>query len=111
MEKQLSRIIKSDKKYTVAVILSGIFGIFGVHHFYCGRISHGIFDLCLSLSGFFFIYSENVKLIVLGLVLLAIDLIHTIIVTFMLLVGSYKDGQGKTITYPGQKLIHSKEIK
>ncbi len=103
--------LKSDKKYAVAVILSGIFGIFGIHHFYCGRIAHGIFDLSLSVLGFFFIYASTSGIqVVIGLCLLAIDVIHTIVVTFMLLVGSYKDGQGKIIAYPGQKLKYTKEI-
>lgn len=101
---------KSEKKYATAVILSGIFGIFGIHHFYCGRISHGLFDLSLSIFGLSFLYSGSGSLIVLGVILLAIDVIHTIIVTFMLLVGSYKDGQGKIITYPGQKLPYIKEL-
>lgn len=96
--------VESSKSYPLAVILSGIFGIFGIHHFYCGRITHGLFDLSLSLVGFFLIYSSSGTLILLGVLLLAIDVLHTIIVTFMLLVGSYKDGQGKIITYPGQKL-------
>jgi hypothetical protein len=34
--------------------------------------------------------------------LLFIDLIHTVIVTYLLLVGQYSDGQGRLITYPGQ---------
>ena len=34
--------------------------------------------------------------------LLFIDLIHTVIVTYLLLVGQYRDGQGRLITYPGQ---------
>ncbi len=33
----------------------------------------------------------------------AIDLIHTVVVTYLLLVGKYKDGKGNIIAYPGQK--------
>jgi len=68
--------VKSEKSYSTAVILSGIFGIFGIHHFYCGRILHGFFDLSLAIVG----------------------------LTLMLLVGSYRDGHGKLIAYPGQKI-------
>lgn len=96
--------VKSDKNYAVAVILSGIFGIFGIHHFYCGRVVHGFFDLALAIIGLGMMQSENALFFIVGLVLFVIDVIHTVVVTFMLLVGNYKDGQGKLITYPGQKL-------
>ncbi|MDO6638933.1 MULTISPECIES: NINE protein [Shewanella] len=96
--------VKSEKNYAVAVILSGIFGVLGIHHFYCGRISHGVFDLSLAIVGLTLMQFEDVTLALLGLGLIVIDVIHTIVVTFMLLVGSYRDGKGKLITYPGQKL-------
>jgi len=38
-----------------------------------------------------------------GIGALIIDGIHTFIITIMLLVGSYRDGQGLTIAYPGQR--------
>lgn len=91
----------SQKNYGTAVCLAGIFGILGIHHFYLGRIVHGLFDLSLSLVGFTLIVLDYEWM---GWGLLAIDFIHTIAVTIMLLVGSYKDGLGKIVTYPGQKL-------
>ena len=93
--------LKSPKSYTVAVILSAIFGVLGVHHFYCGRHLHGIFDLSLSIGAFI---ALGVDKPIIGIALFGIDIVHTIFVTFQLLVGAYKDGDGKTITYPGQKL-------
>ncbi|WP_427910463.1 NINE protein [Shewanella algae] len=102
--KEVQTLSKSDKSYGVAVCLSGIFGILGIHHFYCGRILHGLFDLGLAIVGITLISTDEPTLLFTGMAVLAVDIIHTVIVTFMLLVGSYKDGQGKLITYPGQKL-------
>lgn len=93
--------IKSEKKYTTAVILSGIFGIIGIHHFYVERWGMGILDFGLFIGALFF-YISGHFLIAGGL--FVIDFIHTIIVTYLLLVGQYRDGKGKLITYPGQKI-------
>ena len=90
----------SDKSYGTAVILAGIFGILGIHHFYLGRFLMGIFDLSLSITFFVLLYIAHKPL--LGFLFLGIDVIHTVIVTFQLLVGTYKDGEGKIIAYPGQ---------
>jgi TM2 domain-containing membrane protein YozV len=38
---------KSDKSYIVAVCLSGIFGYFGIQHFYLGRYIEGFITLPL----------------------------------------------------------------
>lgn len=88
----------SSKSYGVAVILSGIFGVLGIHHFYLERWAMGIFDLGLSILGIILILMDNP----IGIVLLLIDFVHTIYVTYKLLVGEYKDGAGKIILYPGQ---------
>ena len=93
--------LKSDKSYTAAVCLSGIFGILGVQHFYLGRIGLGLFDLSLSIAAFTLM---ALGYPIIGLVFLGIDIIHTIIVTFQLLVGQFQDGEGKIVAYPGQKL-------
>jgi TM2 domain-containing membrane protein YozV len=93
---------RSSKSYTVAVCLSGIFGLLGIHHFYLGRWIHGLFDVSLTFLALYFIYlTEN---ILLGFLILALDIIHTFIVTVMLLVGSYKDSNGQVVTYPNQKI-------
>lgn len=89
----------SSKSYTVAVIISAIFGILGIHHFYLERWGMGLFDLSLSIGGFgLLLMGYNI-----GLLVLFIDFVHTIYVTYKLLVGEYKDGEGKIIPYPGQK--------
>ena len=93
--------IKSPKKYTTAVILSAIFGIMGIHHFYVGRWEMGVLDFGLFI-GTILCYATEHFYAASGLLL--IDILHTIIVTYLLLVGQYRDGQGKLITYPGQNI-------
>ena len=101
MKQENKQEIKSNKKYTTAVILSGIFGIVGIHHFYVERWGMGILDFGLFL-GTVLLYFYGQFLIAGGLFI--IDLIHTVIVTYLLLVGQYRDGQKKLITYPGQNI-------
>ena len=93
--------IPSEKSYVIAVCLSAIFGVVGVQHFYMGRYLEACIDLALfALTIYFFLNGELVLAVVFGL----IDGLHTLIVTFMLLTGTFRDGQGKLICYPGQKL-------
>lgn len=98
--------MESQKSYICTVYLSGIFGIFGIHHFYLGCWIHGLLDLGMTLSALTLLFTGQPKI---GLTILAIDLIHTLIVTVMLLTGTYKDGSGKTVTYPGQRLNYNTE--
>lgn len=91
----------SEKKYVTAVILSGIFGIMGIHHFYVERWAMGFLDLGLFIATFIFYLKADYMI---AIPLFLIDLIHTVIVTYWLLVGVYKDGNGRLITYPGQKI-------
>lgn len=102
-EHQLQSQRVSEKSYGVAVCLSGIFGVIGVHHFYLERWLHGLFDLGLSITAVGLIYgSGDGTLILIGVGLLLIDVVHTIYVTYKLLVGEYRDGQGLVVAYPGQ---------
>ena len=99
-----SKLKKSSKEYVTAVCLSGVFGLLGIHHFYLGRWLHGIADFSMTIGGFTLIIME---FSLIGVIILAIDLIHTFIVTILLLVGAYKDGEGNVVTYPGQNLKQS----
>ena len=92
---------QSQKKYTTAVCLSGIFGLLGIHHFYLGRWLHGIADLSMTIGAIILIGSGSK---VLGYVVLGIDIIHTFIVSIFLLTGGYKDGNGDVVTFPDQEL-------
>lgn len=94
-------IIPSEKSYATAVCLSGIFGILGIHHFYLGRYLMGIIDLTFSFLALYFFLTGRWMM---ALFLISVDYIHTVIITIVLLVGAYKDGDGRLVTYPGQTL-------
>ena len=99
---------KSPKSYVVAASLAGIFGIVGIHHFYVGRGRHGLFDLSLSIIGFGLIFygaRDDVgnSVVVMGILFLVLDYLHTIYFMYKLIVGEYRDGNGLLIKYPGQK--------
>ncbi len=59
-----------------------------------------MFDISLTIAGFSFLI---IGYPLVGGTLLIIDFIHTIFVTFALLIGKYKDGIGYIVSYPGQK--------
>ena len=97
----------SSKSYVIAAVLAGIFGIAGIHHFYVGRIIHGIFDLTLSMIGFALIlYGAQSDIansfVALGILFLVLDYVHTIYFMYKLIIGEYRDGNGLLIKYPGQ---------
>ena len=91
----------SDKSYTIAVCLSAIFGVIGIQHFYLGRLVEATIDLALFIATFYFFFSGQIMLAVL---VGAVDMLHTFIVTIMLLTGTFRDGRGRLVLYPGQKL-------
>lgn len=91
----------SEKNYIVAVCLSAIFGVLGIHHFYLGRYLEGIIDLSLAILAFYLYINGHIGWAVLVFI---IDSLHTFIITIMLLTGSLKDGKKHYICYPGQKL-------
>lgn len=96
-----SEVQTSSKSYTIAVALSAIFGVLGIQHFYIGRYDMGFLDLGLSIGAvLLFVFDYPLY----GVLLVLIDFVHTVIVTYLLLVGKFKDGDGNLITYPGQKL-------
>lgn len=96
----------SDKSYGASVALCMIFGVLGVHHFYLGNWVHGIFDLGLFIFGFGLLFTgiagDDPMQMLLGGGLIALDALHTIVVTILLLVGKVKDGEGRVVSYPGQ---------
>ena len=91
----------SDKSYGIAVALSAVFGVVGIQHFYLGRWFEASIDLGLAiLTVTLFLMGEPLLALAAG----AIDAIHTFIVTIMLLTGSFRDGKGHLVCYPGQRL-------
>ena len=80
----------------------------GLHHFYVGRILHGLFDLSLSIVGFLLIFygaRDDVtnSIIASGVLFLILDAVHTVYFMYKLIVGEYRDGSGRLVKYPGQK--------
>ena len=94
-------VVPSEKSYVVAVCLSAVFGVMGIHHFYLGRYLEGIIDFSLLAATLYFYFDGQWKL---ALLFFVIDGLHTFVITIMLLVGAFKDGRGATVCYPGQKL-------
>ena len=94
----------SPKSYAVAVCLSGIFGIVGIQHFYLGRVLLGATDVGLTIGFVYCLSSDDPELFLVGMVLLILDVAHTLVTTIMLLIGSFRDGEGRLVCYPGQRL-------
>ena len=91
----------SKKSYTIAVCLSAVFGVVGIQHFYLERWIEAILDLAAFLATVYFVLTGQ---LLLAFVCGAADALHTFIVTIMLLTGTFKDGHGKLVLYPGQKI-------
>lgn len=97
----------STKSYAIAVSLSAIFGVVGIHHFYLGRYIEGIIDFSLFVASLYFYFNGQFMW---AIIIFIIDSLHTFIITIMLLTGSFKDGKGRVICYPGQKLKSRTEV-
>lgn len=96
--------IISPKSYGTAVSLSAVFGLIGVQHFYLGRYILGLTDVSLTAGFLYFVYfvEDDPRLLAIGLVCLALDFLHTLFTTYSLFTGSFRDGDGRLIAYPGQ---------
>ena len=88
--------MNSSRSYAVSVCLVGVFGTLGIHHFYLGRWIHGAFDLSLFIItvGLFFISWP------LAFVTLILDFSHTVYFMYKLIVGEYRDGEGRFVAIP-----------
>jgi len=91
----------SEKSYGKAVALSAVLGFLGAQHFYLGRPLEGLLDVGLGLGALVALFTGHVLLA--GLFIL-LDAGHSLLVTILLLVGRYRDGQGRVVCYPGQRL-------
>ncbi|MGH1452210.1 MAG: NINE protein [Paracoccaceae bacterium] len=85
---------KSEKSYGIAIILCGIFGILGIHHFYLGNILHGILDLAMLVLAIVFTIQGQPLL---AFAMMAADLLHTIIVFYQLITEQTHDGNGRQV--------------
>jgi TM2 domain-containing membrane protein YozV len=91
----------SPKSYAAAVALSSCLGWVGIHHFYLGRWAEGILDVGLSVGWVVsFVSGEWLW----GVLFLAADFGHALFATIWLLTGNCRDGEGRRVCFPGQKL-------
>jgi TM2 domain-containing membrane protein YozV len=95
------REVPSSKNYTKAVILSGVFGFMGLQHFYLRRWGEGLLDLGLTAGWLWGFLTGH---LIWGAVFLVVDSAHALFVTIALLTGNFRDGSGRLVCYPGQKL-------
>ena len=93
--------LRSPKSYGTAVALSAVFGFLGVQHFYLGRIAEGLLDVFLSVGWLFAFALGHPGL---GVLFLLADMGHALYVTIALLTGNFRDGAGRIVAYPGQRL-------
>ena len=95
--------VRSERSFTVAVLLAGVFGVLGFHHFYVGRIGHGLFDLGMTVVGVILIWtgitSESGVRVGVGALIIVLDYIHTVYFMYRLIVGTYRDGNGYLIKF------------
>jgi hypothetical protein len=97
-----SHLQPSPRSYATAVALSAVFGFLGVQHFYLGRWGEGLLDLALSAA---WVGCFATGEMLYGAAFLLADLAHSLVVTIQLLTGNFRDGRGRVVCYPGQKLI------
>ena len=88
----------SQKKYGVAVALAGVFGILGVHHLYLKRWGEAALDIGLTVTAIALMDSSPG----IALAVFLLDVLHTVVVTSLLLIGKWRDGDGRIVAYPGQ---------
>lgn len=91
----------SPKSYAVAVCLSAVFGVLGIQHFYLGRWTEAVIDLAMSIAVLYLILSGQ---FLWALLVGAVDVVHTFLATILLITGSLRDGHGRLVCYPGQRL-------
>jgi hypothetical protein len=91
----------SHRSYATAVILSAVFGFIGIQHFYLRRWAEAFVDVGLSIS--WIVCGIRGEWIWAGLFML-LDFGHSFGVTILLLTGNFRDGDGRIVCYPGQKL-------
>lgn len=98
------RAIKEDvspKSYGTAVVLCGIFGTAGIHHFYLGNLFHGLFDVgLLAATITFFLLGEttgNGAYVAMAALFLTVDVLHTMVVFYRLITEQEHDGRNRRV--------------
>ena len=84
----------SPKSYGVAIMLCGIFGVMGIHHFYLEDWLHGLADVGLLILAIGFAAQGMVGL---ALLVIVLDGLHTLIIFYYLIIEKWRDGKGRPI--------------
>ncbi len=91
----------SNKNYATAVLLAAVFSLLGVHHFYVGRVGHGLIDIGITIVAVYLIISgatSGIEMRVgIGILLIVLDYVHTVYFTYRLITGTYRDGNGRIV--------------
>jgi TM2 domain-containing membrane protein YozV len=85
---------KSSANYGTAIILCGIFGVIGIHHFYLRNFLHGIIDLGMFLLFLFLMMDGREGL---AYMVLLTDAVHTVFVFYLLITEQARDGSGRLV--------------
>lgn len=85
---------KSNVNYGTAVILCGVFGVLGIHHFYMRNYVHGMVDLGLFLLFVTLMIGGSDGL---ALLVLLVDGLHSLIVFYLLITEQARDGDGRLV--------------
>lgn len=93
-------IERSPKSYGIAVGLCGIFGTLGIHHFYLKDYLHGVADLVLFTATIYFLVNDDLAFFLLAL---AMDLIHTTTVFYLLIVEKWRDAMAAPYCSPDMR--------
>ncbi len=95
---------KSEKSWVVCLLLLLFFGYIYIYKFYVGKIFEGfiawiigIAAIILFIIGMVFLDGDGIIYILLGLSLGFIYLIWIVIDFFAILIGKFKDGEGKYV--------------
>ncbi|MFD0859676.1 TM2 domain-containing protein [Roseovarius aquimarinus] len=88
---------RSPKSYGTAVLLCGIFGILGIHHFYLEDWLHGLADVGLLILAIGFAAQGMAGL---ALFVLMLDALHTIVIFYYLIIEKWRDGKGRPVLMP-----------
>ncbi len=85
---------KSTANYGTAVILCGVFGVIGLHHFYLRNYLHGFVDLGLFVLFIVLLMEGRPGF---AYMVLMVDALHTIIVFYRLITEQARDGDGRLV--------------
>lgn len=92
----------SERSYGMAVILCGVFGVLGIHHFYLRNHIHGFIDFGMFAIAIVLFRDGQGEL---AAIVLLVDALHTVIVFYKLITEQEHDGDGRRVALKYQNNI------